>query len=412
VAPDPVRPPPWHSGEVAPATPQRPPSSGSIVLFDDPNAGPILFSQDLELMRAEVASECLAARTSKSRDILGSLVINLYLSVVDPAEATDALIRGDCAPSPDIVREMVAKGGEEVMTPVVERARALSPADARRKIDAAASEGLARYAAARGFDVGPTRGTRGHAMAYYPSAGLGMRLERSSGQDDHLYRRAVSGYGIYTFVLIGGRLERLPETDRARHRELFRLVETYTGVGGQDEVNPRPDAHVFLIPIDPELGEAPLFSQISADLSDRMRLKLINDLRLRGQAVLAERLERSPGPFLIAGLEPNLIPAGLDAPRLMADLSGVGVEHLYDVVDAFDHVIPSDLNGESAGLLAIRDRLSGLLPAGAADPETAATAADVWLFMLEATRDAGAAVAGMHLLLGAASVERIDQPGA
>jgi hypothetical protein len=307
-----------------------------MVLFDDPNAGPILFSQDLDLMRAEVASECLAARGSKSRDILGSLVINLYLSVVDPAEATESLIRGDCASSPDIVREMVAKGGEEVMTPVVERARALSPADARRKIDAAASEGLARYAAARGFDVGPTRGTRGHAMAYYPSAGLAMRLERSSGQDDHLYRRAVSGYGIYTFVLIGGRLEGLPETDRARHRELFRLVETYTGGGGQDDVNPRPDAHVFLIPIDPELGEAPLFSQISADLSDRMRLKLINDLRLRGQAALADRFELGPGPFLIAGLEPNLIPAGLDAPRLMADLSGVGVEHLYDVVDAFD----------------------------------------------------------------------------
>jgi hypothetical protein len=62
--------------------------------------------------------------------------------------------------------------------------------------------------------------------------------------------------------------------------------------------------------------------------------------------------------------------------------------------------------------LAIRDRLSGLLPAGPADPETAATAGAVWLFMLEAARETGAAVAGMQLMLGAATVERIDQPGA
>jgi hypothetical protein len=291
-----------------------------------------------------------------TRDGLDALVASLYSSVIDPAEGTEALILGNCAPTADIVREMVAKGGEQVLAPVAERARALSAPRARRAIETAAAAGLTRHLELNGSGSAPTRLARDYAMAYFPSAGSAVRIETSSGVD-RLYRGAVPGFGVYTFVMVGPDVERLAPTDQARHRELFRLVETYAAVGDDADAAPRPDAHVFLIPVDAELGGMPLFNQVAADLSDRMRGQLIEDLRGRGEAGLAARLQKGSGPFLVAGLEPDLLPGGLGAYRLVADLSGLGIEHLYAVVDAFDRGIAPELGGRPESLAAIRDRL-------------------------------------------------------
>ncbi|MFB1489409.1 MULTISPECIES: hypothetical protein [unclassified Thiocapsa] len=389
------------------------PSEG--VLFNDPGAPPVLFSQDPEILRAEVAAECLSARSMSitTRDGLDALVASLYSSVIDPAEGTEALILGNCAPTADIVREMVAKGGEQVLAPVVERARALSAPQARREIETSAADGLTRRLELNGLGSAPTRLARDHAMAYFPSAGSAVRIETPS-RLDRLYRRAVPGFGVYTFVMVGPNVERLAEADQARHRELFRLIETYAAVGGDAEAAPRPDAHVFLIPVDAELGGMPLFNQVAADLSDGMRMKLVADLRERGDAGLAVRLQKGSGPFLVAGLEPDLLPGGAGAYRLVADLSGLGIEHLYAVVDAFDRGIGPELGGRPESLAAIRDRLRDVWARQSGDAETVATTESVWFFMLGGTDESGAGAAAVigRLMLGVADLLKYEPPSA
>lgn len=383
------------------------------ILFNDPGAPPVLFSQDPEILRAEVAAECLSARSMSisTRDGLDALVASLYSSVIDPAEGTEALILGNCAPSADIVREMVAKGGEQVQGSIAERALALSAPQARRVIETAAADGLTRHRELSGSGSGPTRLARDHAMAYFPSAGSAVRIESSSGLD-RLYRRAVSGFGVYTFVMVGPNVERLAQTDQARHQELFRLVETYAAVGG--DAAPRPDAHVFLIPVDAELGGMPLFNQVAADLSDRMRKQLIAELRGRGEAGLAARLQKGAGPFLVAALEPDLLPGRVGTYRLVADLSGLGIERLYTVVDAFDRDIGPELAGRPESLAAIRDRLRDVRAPQSSNAGTVATSESVWLFLLgdpgESGAGAGAAIG--RLMLGVADLLKNKPPSA
>lgn len=401
-------------GELLPADslPAEPrPADG--VLFNDPGAPPVLFSQDPVILRAEVAAECLSARSMSisTREGLDALVSSLYSSVIDPAEGTEALILGKCAPTTDIVREMVAKGGEQASAPVAERARALSSAQARRAIETAAADGLTRHLELTGSGSGPTRLARDHAMVYFPSAGSAVRIGTSNGVD-RLYGRAVPGFGVYTFVMVGPNVEHLPQTDQARHRELFRLVETYAAVGDGADAVPRPDAHVFLIPVDAELDGMPLFNQVAADLSDRMRGKLIEDLRGRGEAGLAARLQKGSGPFLVAGLEPDLLPGGAGAYRLVADLSGLGIEHLYAVVDAFDRGIGPELGGRPESLGAIRDRLRDVRARQSGNAETVATTESVWFFMLGGTDDSAAATAIGRLMLGVADLLTNEPPSA
>jgi hypothetical protein len=384
-----VEPPQVRSRDAVPA-PADP--GASEVLFNDPGAPPVFFSQDPELLRAEVSAECRSNRPGPSADMIPALVNDLYLSVVDPAEAAEALIRGDCAPVPVIVRELVLRGGQRSIEPVVGRAIALSPPNQRAAIEAAAVDGLARHSELIGLGAGPTRRAREVAMAYYPSAGPPARAE-SATTSGPLYRAATPGYGIYSFVLVGGSVETLADADRARHRELFRLIETYAAVGGEVGEAPHRDAHVFLVPVDEELAGAPLFNQVSSDLSDRMRLRLIEVLRGRGLTALAARLESGTGPFLVAGLEPDLLSGGAGSPRLIADLSALGVEHIYAVVDGFDREVSSDLVGRPESIAALYDRLVTLLPAGQTQVFGSIPLPQDWLFIVQETSEPGTQLA-------------------
>jgi hypothetical protein len=227
-----------------------------------------------------------------------------------------------------------------------------------------------------------------------------------------LYRRAIPGFGVYTFVMIGPNVERLAQTDQDRHRELFRLVETYSAVGDDAEPAPRPDAHVFLIPVDAELGGMPLFNQVAADLSDRMRGKLIEELRERGEATLATRLQKRSGPFLVAGLGPDLLHGGPDDYRLVADLSGLGIEHLYAVVDAFDRDIAPALGGRPESLATIRDRLRDVGAPQSDHAGTMATVGPVWLFMLGGSGQSETGAAIGRLIPGVAGILKNEPPSA
>lgn len=373
-------PPTWQTERFQPQTPGKP--GGTRVLFDDPGADLVVFSQDTALLRAEVASECLASRRISRRDALGDIVLGLYLSDIDPGEATEALIRGQCAETLDIVREMVAIGGEVGWEAVLGRADALEPGRSRAALENAAAQGLARFAAARGVEVVPIRGARRLAMAYFPSMTKGTRVELSSGRDELLYREALSGYAVYTFVLAGAGLEGLAEQDLVRHRELLRLIETYTGIGDDSAGGARSAAHVFLVPVDPTLGRAPLFSQVAPDLSDMMRRALITDLRWRDEQRLAKRLERASGPFLVSSLTPALAADGANRHLLVVDLSEVGAEHLFAVVDALDRNIPAGLVATGESLRWIQERLITGVPSPG-QPPSSGDHASGWVFMLE-----------------------------
>lgn len=382
-----------------------PPGSGQV-LFADPEAPPVLFSQDPELLRAEVASECLSASTMNARNPLGDLVTALYLSMVDPGEGTDALIQGKCASVEEIVRTMVTTGGEQALPAVVKRAREASPPGARRKIDIAAATGLARQAELNGDSSGPTRLARDYAMAYFPSAGPVVRVD-AEARPEPLYRGATPDYGLYTFVMVGPGFEGLAPVEQARSRELFRLVEMYGGDKGDPNAPQVPQqTHVFLIPVDAELGQSSLFNQVAANLSDRMRVDLIKDLRAQGQSDLAGRLEKGSGPFLISGVEPTLVPEGQTSFRLLADLSGIGIEHLYDVVDAFDRQLSPQVAGRPESLTEIRDRLNDIPQSGAGG------AGRSWVFLLGGGRDPGASAPARPSVIGVAALLQNRQPGA
>jgi hypothetical protein len=112
-----------------------------------------------------------------------------------------------------------------------------------------------------------------------------------------------------------------------------------------------------------------------------MRRELAAYLRRSGQPVLAERLDSAPGPFLVSSLEPRLIPGSPLAVRLIVDLSGIGPEYMYSIVDAYDREIPPKLAGRVESLLAVRQRLTGLFPGGRIEGGAQPPAGD-WVFIL------------------------------
>ena len=196
----------------------------------------------------------------------------------------------------------------------------------------------------------------GYGMLYFPSAGQSVQLVTDIALN-RLYEDALPGYGLYTFVLLGAGFERASGDALARHSELFRMIETYVVTSGETE-RPSAEAHVFVVPIrSGRSPTAPLMDLVAVDFSDLMRRQLGELLRQRGQARLAARIERGAGPFLVAGLEPSLLPLDSEAPRLVADLSGLGPEHLYNLVDAYDRDIPPELSGRPESLSALRQRL-------------------------------------------------------
>jgi hypothetical protein len=76
-----------------------------------------------------------------------------------------------------------------------------------------------------------------------------------------------------------------------------------------------------------------------------MRRDFAAYLRAGGQIALAQRLDRGAGPFLVSSLEPRLVPADAWRPRMFVDLSEIGPEYMYSVVDAYDRPIPAEQVG-------------------------------------------------------------------
>lgn len=330
---------------------------------------------------------CGSARATKQRNALAPLVTDLYLSGVDPALATESLIQAECASVPSIVREMVAQGGDEVVDAVVERAYTLSGPGTERSIETAASAGLALnlgvMAPAPGTaPVAPAIGVpRVFGMAYYPSGAESPALEMAKTVET-LYSNAAAGYGVYTFVLLGAGFDPKSQADASRYAELVRVIETYVLAGDRGVRGPSPDSHAFLVAVQPDRGEVPLIERTGPKLSEPMRADLAGYLRQAGQPALAQRLADRPGPFLISSLEPRLMPTAPDSPRLIVDLSAVGPEYMYVVVDAYDRAVPTELRGRPESLSPIRQRLLGLFNRPVTEEDLDPALKDAWIFRL------------------------------
>ena len=331
----------------------------------------------------EVALICGSARLGKQHDHLPTLITDLYLSNVDPALATEALLQGDCGTLAEVVRELVAQGGNEVVAAVVNRALFLSGPRAEGTIRAAASSGLNRdlVSPMQRSEPALESASLAYSMAYFPSRGAESGIETATVIDT-LYSNATPGYGVYTFVLPGGGFDPAREGDRARLAELLRVIETYVLAGEQGAKGPRAEAHAFLIAIRPDRKGARLSEQAAPELAAAMRADLIQHLKRRGQAALAARLETQPGPFLVSSLEPRLLPTNELAPRLVTDLSQIGPEYLYAVVDAYDRSLVPEQQGRPEALGGIRERLLALFSRKADAEELSPSIKDAWVFRL------------------------------
>ncbi len=339
---------------------------------------PILYPPDPLALRKEMTATCASPRAANDRHFLRSLVADLYFSGVEPATGTEALLLGQCGTLSNILSEMIARGGSEHLDAIVARARSISGLGAERQISAAAKAGMARHAMmmdAESSPPGNTENLPAYGMVYFPAAGDYSRMDTAMALN-RLYEEAIPGYGIYTFVLVG----RAAGGAAARDNELFRVIETYVSTAA-DLDGPNHTTHAFLVPVSPEHAGGSLSDQVAVDLSEHMRRHLGQSLRRDGQARLAARLEQSAGPFLVSTLEPSLTPADPAAPRLIADLSRLGPEHIYGVIDAYDRPIPPEYSGDSKSLRLIRDRLLELhLPPGNDDSKTKGD--KTWIVML------------------------------
>lgn len=356
-----------------PPDPRRDPSAQgpSLEPVSPPGSAFSTYSQDPLILRHQVATRCAAARDYEEPDPLPALVEDLSLSAVDPASAAEALILGGCGSLEAVVRELVAQGGYLVVGPVSSRASALGGAGAQHRIEAAVAAGLDHVRGTPDASLDrPGQAPATYGMAHVSPRSLSAVLAGADALNS-LYENATPGFGLYTFVLLSAGSGAQGAAQQARARELLRVIETY--VPGDQAGGPARDVHAFLVAVHPERADLPLAEQTGPELSDPMRRQLAGELRGAGLASLARRLETRPGPFLVSSPEPRLLGGGANPTRLIVDLSRVGSEYLYAVVDAFDQPVPSD---PTAGLDAVRDRLI-LLPVG---PDGSRAAGADWVF--------------------------------
>ncbi|MBK1694824.1 hypothetical protein CKO09_08740 [Chromatium weissei] len=362
---------------------QQPPPRSAQMLNDSGNrdvgSESRLYSQNPLQLRKEVSDACMSKQATMNSHFLRNLVADLYFSGVDPAAGTEALLLANCGALTDILGEMVARGGETSMMPIVNRAQAIHGSAATRIINTAAKAGLARIAGMQADDSVIAANTLpAYGMVYFPSAGEFSKVDTAIALN-RLYEDAIPGYGLYTFVIFGGGMN--SASPNAQARELLRVIETYVTVD-KNYTEPNLETPAFLIPIHPENVGKPLINQVAFDLSEHMRQHLSESLRQSGQTRLAASLEKNTGPFLVSSLEPRIASENSNAPRLITDLSLIGVEYLYGVIDAYDRPIPLDTSDQRQSLIAIRDRLQALPIKPLLNTEFTRKAKNAWVYLL------------------------------
>ncbi|AGA90204.1 hypothetical protein Thimo_1410 [Thioflavicoccus mobilis 8321] len=307
-----------------------------------------------------VAARCRSAPAGSEAERLRALVADLYAAGVDPAIATEALITNRCDVLASVVREMVSQGGPEVVDPVADRALALSGPEMEPVIAAAALVGLEEPAG----EADPSQWHQTYGMAYFSTRAGEAPLD-IAGEAGALYREAMPGYGIYTFLLQGDP-GALPGGDRSRYEELLRVIDSYVLAPDDPTDVASFSSHAFLVAVEPRRTDARVGVDPGTPASDELAAAMRSDfaayLGAGDHQALARALRGDAGPFLVSSLEPRLVPVGGDGPRLLVDLSDVGVEYLYAVVDAYDRPIAEGPQDTAEGFAAIARRLKAVFP--------------------------------------------------
>ncbi len=329
----------------------------------EPNAGVMgrLYSQEPLRLRQELSAVCQGMPATAAPRVLRSLVADLYFSGVAPAVATEALLLGKCGTTTQVVTEMVARGGEAQVTLIVERAQTLQGNGATRPLLAAAQAGLARLAHLQQQAEENTAAVKSlptYGMVYFPAAGEFSKVDTAIALN-RLYEDAIPGYGLYTFVLVGKREPKTTQSATTRTQELLRVIETYITADAQ-HADPNLETPAFLVPIYPEKVGQPFIEQVAFDLAESMRNHLSTTLRRNGQIQLATQIEHNSGPFLVSSSEPRLTPTDPNTPQLITDLSLIGAEHLYNVIDAYDRPLATNGTTPLDNLAIIQERLLAL----------------------------------------------------
>ncbi|MGB5733938.1 MAG: hypothetical protein WBM40_05790 [Thiohalocapsa sp.] len=359
-----------------------------------------------EALYARLAGLCAQVPANAQGDaFMRELVADLYVDGVDPGAAAEVMIVAGCGEPTVIVRELVAQGGESAAPLVLDRAVSVQDDVSAAELEQAAADGLARWRRATGLEAGrgsmPLAGAgMSYSMVYFPLGGGGTD-GRSGGVSSErspslarLFGTAAPGYGMYTFILSG---DVGPDAEPANvdtYRELLRVIETYVlaaegGNGGADR-----QAHTFLVPVYGDAVDGALSERTGPELSAQMRADFAAHLRAVGQMDLAQRLSRASGPFLVSSLEPRLVPADPQAPRMLVDLSDIGPEYMYSVVDAYDRLIPAEQVGSVAALAAIRGRLINMFPDNAIDATAERPPAGVWVYLFGRRQTTGLGTQG------------------
>ncbi|WPL16691.1 hypothetical protein Thiowin_01660 [Thiorhodovibrio winogradskyi] len=219
-------------------------------------------------------------------------------------------------------------------------------------------------------------GERGDTLAIFPPLSAAERLRMGSE-----YRPGA----VHTYVLYGvGDGQGSQQTRPWGHTELelLRLIDTYvisTGVISTGEVSSHGESstrHEFLIPVYAGLESLPLTERSAPELADAAREALAAWLAQRQHLALADRLRSAPGPFLISRTVFDLVPAQ-DSDVLLTDLSNMGPEYLYPVVDAYDRRVSEAAAEADAALVELRQRLARLGHSSGNHGD------EQWLYLLE-----------------------------
>jgi hypothetical protein len=390
----------------SPPVVERPTASTPIEDLDQSRPGndasrdaPVFSADDSAGLIRQVRRRCLDEPSGMSRqDNLKLVVAELYAAGVPPSDATEALIRGDCASLGDIVREMVEQGGDPVVEPVVDRTLFLMGPGVQGIVEAAASTGLERDLAPAGVSRTTSRpGTLDYAMAYFPVGGNVAEVQQSSSLSQ-LFGASEPGYAIYTYLMFGAGFDDGGAPNVETYLELLRVIETYVLASGVEDTVPRRQSHSFLIPVHADRAGDSLLDQVGPELSAHGRKAYAVYLEGTGRREVARRLLTRPGPFLVSSLEPRLIPSEASATRLIVDLSAVGAEYMYSVIDAYDRRVPAEEVGTPGSLEPIRSRLVALLPDPPVNGNNRPGTAGDWVFLL-----------GREQVARAATV--VNQPG-
>lgn len=410
----PGRPPAWRSvSDRVESESERP--SGAIAGADDPVPG---LGVGNPLLRARCADSGSAGGDDA---LLRGLIAEHYRNRGDPGTAVEALIIAGCGAPDAVVRELVAQGGDRSVLPVIDRAVALQGPTSAAAMERAAAEGLARWRSPRRFQAetlpSPLVGSNpSYGLIYFPLARHGESGKRSSGQAQGP-ATVAPGFGIYTFILRGEAVEN-QRSDAAAgldsYRELLRVIETYViaaeGAPDASAGGPKRQLHGFLLPVPAGHGRSSSTVRYGPALSERMRGDFADYLRAGGQVELAQRLTRAAGPFLVSSLEPRLVPVDPSASRLLVDLTEIGPEYMYSIVDAYDHPIPAGQVGRIEGLNGIRTRLFDLFPDTTVGSADAAPGAG-WVYLFGRRQDVRAVprATGSPMLASVAVAEAGDR---